>query len=39
MALAAGTAAIELDRAKPSALIDPFNRRHYISARFGYGPL
>ena len=26
MALAAGTAAIELDRAKPSALIDPFNR-------------
>ena len=26
MALAAGTSAIELDRAKPSALIDPFNR-------------
>ena len=26
MALAASTAAIELDRAKPSALIDPFNR-------------
>jgi cyclic pyranopterin phosphate synthase len=26
MALAAGTSATELDRAKPSALIDPFNR-------------
>jgi len=26
MALAAGTSAIELDRARPSALIDPFNR-------------
>ena len=26
MAVAAGTSAIELDRAKPSALIDPFNR-------------
>jgi GTP 3',8-cyclase len=26
MALAAGTSAIKLDRAKPSALIDPFNR-------------